>query len=226
MNRRLIDWIWHVRGSVALPSGQTEGEAFARLDPLFRERGTSHDRVGGTLTFHKKDQPAQDKMAVFDAGILQIESGAAGRELRYDLASRSLLFCFLAPFLFLGFALFIQVAMPPQKHKGETASESAKADKDDADVPMNPIDKFLGAPAPDKKNKSDEDGKTGKGKPPSPTPAYVFAVLFAILYVVGRVLEARLVRSLFRKSLAGEPPPAREASWADSEDRDRRNYYA
>ena len=64
---------------------------------------------------------------------------------------------------------------------------------------MNPIDKALGAPAPEKpdKKKKDDDDK------PSPTPAYVFAAIFAVLYVVGRILEDRLVKSLFRKRLAG-----------------------
>ena len=35
-----------------------------------------------------------------------------------------------------------------------------------------------------------------------PTAAYVFAALFALLYVVGRVLESRLIKSLFKKGLA------------------------
>jgi hypothetical protein len=46
--------------------------------------------------------------------------------------------------------------------------------------------------------KSDEDDKK-----PSPTAAYVFAAIFATLYVVGRILEDRLAKSLFRKKLAG-----------------------
>jgi hypothetical protein len=67
---------------------------------------------------------------------------------------------------------------------------------------MNPIDKFLGAPEPEKpdeKKKKEEEEKKG----PSPTPAYVFAGIFATLYVGGRILEDWLIKRLFRKRLAG-----------------------
>jgi hypothetical protein len=82
---------------------------------------------------------------------------------------------------------------------------------------MNPIDKALGAPAPDKSKKDDEDGGGKKGKKLSPTPAYVFAGIFAALYVVGRVLEDWLVRRLFKKALDGglnevEPHRAEQAA--------------
>jgi hypothetical protein len=66
-------------------------------------------------------------------------------------------------------------------------------------VVLNPIDKALGAPEPDppkKKGKKDEDDKK-----PSPTPGYVFAGIFAALYAVGRILEDRRIKALFRKSL-------------------------
>ena len=62
-------------------------------------------------------------------------------------------------------------------------------------------DKALGAPAPEKPKKDDKS-KEDKGKP-KPTASFVFAGIFAFLYVVGRVLEDRLIKSLFRKKLAG-----------------------
>jgi hypothetical protein len=68
---------------------------------------------------------------------------------------------------------------------------------------MNPIDKALGAPAPEKPKKKDADKERGDDDKPTPTPAYVFAAIFATLYVVGRILEDRLVRTLFRKRLLG-----------------------
>jgi hypothetical protein len=67
---------------------------------------------------------------------------------------------------------------------------------------LNPIDKFLGAPAPKKPAKNGKD-KDEKDKKPSPTAAYVFAAIFATLYGVGRILEDVLVKSLFRKRLIG-----------------------
>lgn len=212
MNSRFIDWIWHVRGSLALPPEQSSDDAFDRLDPLFQQTGTSHERSDDTLTFRKKDQAAQDKMSVFDGGVLQIEKSGALPVLRYDLSSRALLFCFLAPLLFLGFAQLTVYMGKLEKPPAEAASTSGKdsdapkkADKKKADVPMNPIDKFLGAPAPEKPKK-DEKGKDKDkeaDKKHSPIPAYVFAAIFATLYVVGRILEDKLVKSLFRKRLLG-----------------------
>ena len=200
MNLRFIDWIWHVRGSLALAPGQSGTQAFDRLDPLFRQTGTSHQRTSDTLTFRKKDQAAQDKMSVFDGGVLRIERGAAGAVLRYQLTSRALLFCFLAPLLFLGIAQFTIVVVKYQK----ASADAAKSAKKDAQVlPMNPIDKALGAPAPEKPKKGGADKAEGKNKKPSPTPAYVFAAIFAFLYLVGRILEDRLIKVQFKKRLLG-----------------------
>lgn len=199
MGLRFIDWIWQVKGSLALAPEQSGDDAFDKLAPLFRQTGTSHERTSDTLTFRKKDPAAQDKMSVFDSGVLQIEKGAAGSVLRYRLSSRMLMFCFLAPLLFLGFA---QLTITLNKFEKPSTEASKKSAKRDVVLPMNPIDKALGAPAPEKPKK-EEKGKDGKGKGPSPTPAYVFAAIFAVLYVVGRIFEGRLVRSLFRKSLLG-----------------------
>ena len=104
---RLIDWIWTVRGAVPLAPGQTGDTTFARLDPLFREPGTTRRREGDTLVFHKSDPLSQDPMAVWDRGHLQIVAGPA---LHYRLASRALGFCFLAPALFLGLSLLLETA--------------------------------------------------------------------------------------------------------------------
>lgn len=197
---RFFDPIWHVRGSLALAPGQSGDDAFDRLAPLFRQTGTTHERTGDTLIFIKKDQAAQDKMSVFDSGVLRIEHDTAGPVLRYRLASRALLFCFLAPLLFLGIAQLTVVIGKYQKPSTEAAGKSAKSAKK-AEVPMNPIDKALGAPAPKKPAKDGKD--KDNDKKPSPTPAYVFAAIFATLYAVGRILEDRLVKALFRKHLLG-----------------------
>jgi len=200
---RLIDWIWHVRGSVPLAPGQSTEEAFERLDPLFHEVNTKHERTGDTLTFTKKDQRAQDKMSVFDGGTLRVERSAGGAVLRYHLTSRALLFCFLAPLLFLSFA-GLTILIVKHQTAVEAANKAAKPpEKPKVEVPMNPIDKFLGAPAPEKPKKGEEEKGGRRGKKPTPTPAYVFAGMFAFLWLVGRVLEDRLVKRLFKRKLAG-----------------------
>jgi hypothetical protein len=210
MNLRFIDWIWHVRGSLALAPEQMSDDAFDRLDSLFRQPGTSHERTNDALIFRKKDQAAQDKMSVFDGGVLQIEKGVAGPVLRYNLVSRALLFCFLAPLLYLGIAQLTIANNNLHKPSAEAANTSGKASDTpqkpktkNADVPVNPIDKALGAPAPEKPGKEGADQSETDDEKPSPKPAYVFAAIFAALYVVGRILEDRLVRALFKKSLLG-----------------------
>lgn len=200
MNARFIDWIWHVRGSLTLAPEQSNDDAFDRLRPLFRETGTSHELASDTLTFRKKDQAAQDKMSVFDGGVLQIEKGTAGSVLHYCLTSRALLFCFLAPLLFLGFAQ-LTVAIGKFEKAPTEAEDKAGKDKKKAEVPMNPIDKALGAPAPEKPKKDGADKAKERDKKHSPTSAYVFAAIFAALYVIGRILEDRRLKALFRKSL-------------------------
>lgn len=207
VNTRFIDWIWQIKGSLALAPGQSSDEAFGRLDPLFEERGTSHHRNQDTLTFTKTNQAPQDKMAVFDRGVLQIENGATGPVLHYRLTSKILLACFLAPLLFLSFAALTVTLGKLEKPAAENAAkDKAKKDdkKDKAAPQLHWIDKALGAPAPDDPKKDKDKAKDKKNdKKHSPTPAYVFACLFAALYVIGRVLEAKLVKSLFRKRLLG-----------------------
>jgi hypothetical protein len=205
VNLRYIDWIWHVRGSLALAPGQSIDDAFERLDPLFQQPGTTHQRTDDTLTFQKKDPVAQDKLSIFDTGVLAIEPGESGLELKYRLHSPTLLFCFLLPLLFMGIA---QLTVEVGKRQKPPVEKAEKADKV-TETPMNPIDKALGAPAPEKKDKTDkaskakaEKEKAEKAKKKfSPTPAYVFAAIFAALYAIGRILEDRLVRARFRKHL-------------------------
>lgn len=213
---RLIDWIWHIRGSLALAPGQSIDDAFDRLDPLFRQGGTSHERSGDTLTFRKRDQAAQDKMSIFSGGVVRIENGAAGAVLRYHLTSRALLLCFLAPLLFLAFAgVSIGLGKLDKPTAAEVAEEKKKAEekeKKTAARPQNPIDEFLGAPAPEKpkseaEKKKEEAKKKAAGEDEksehSPTAAYVFAAIFAVLYIAGRILEGWLIKRLFRKRLLG-----------------------
>jgi hypothetical protein len=161
-------------------------------------------------------------MAVFGSGELTVDQDASGSVLRYHLVSRALLFCFLAPLLFLAIAqltvFLVDLSKAPAapaktaNAAGKTAAPKAadpkkadakKADAKKAEIPMNPIDKFLGAPEPKKPDKKKADDGEDKDKKPKPTAAYVFAGIFAALYVIGRILEDWLIKSLFRKRLHG-----------------------
>lgn len=207
---RWISWIWHIRGEVPLAEGQSCDEAFARLDPLFAHSGTTHARMGDVVIVTKRDQLAQDPLSVVDHGTLRIEPAGEGAVLRYHLVSRALLWCFLAPLLFLAVGQLTVFLGSLEKPKAEEKAKKDEAKKDKkGEIRLNPVDKFLGAPAPEKPKDEKKDAKDkkkdGEGEKDgfSPTPAYVFAGIFAALWVLGRLLEPWLIRRLFQRTLAG-----------------------
>lgn len=208
MTWRFIKWIWHIQGSIALAPGQSAAEAFDRLDPLFRQRGTSYERAADTLTFRKKNQAPQDKMSIIDGGLLTVKRDSAGTALHYRMTSRALLFCFLAPLLFLGFAgLTLGIGILEKPSAEEVASEKKEREAEEKKKPkkeLHAIDKFLGAPSPEMIKEERDDY--------SPIPALVFAAIFAALYAIGRVLEPWLIKSAFRKRLSGNHPPDHETA--------------
>jgi hypothetical protein len=199
----LIDHIWRARGAVPIDPAMSAEEAFARLDPLLRSPGTTLAAEGEALSYAKHNPAAQDKLATFTRGRLWIERAGAGAVLRFDLFSHALLLCFLAPLLFLGFAQLAN-AINAWEASGTEASE--KAEKKDADKPkpvrkLNPVDEFLGAPAPEDPSKK-KDKKKDEGRH-SPDEGYYLAGFFGLVYLVGRWLEPFLVRRRLRAALAG-----------------------
>ncbi|MEP1142149.1 MAG: hypothetical protein ABJH52_00385 [Henriciella sp.] len=220
MSWRLINWIWHIRGSLSLGPGLSSDEAFERLDPMFQQDGTTHKRADETLVFHKKDQAAQDKMSIFDGGVLSVEDGDPHPVLRYDLKSRALLACFIAPLIFLAFAQFsiILSGFDNGCAGGDRTSEQCAEEteeeedvEDEVQKELHPIDKFLGAPPPkgsdeeDEAEDEEEEGEEEEEKMKhSPTRAYIFAGIFSVIYIVGRFLESWLIKRRFRKRLFPE----------------------
>jgi hypothetical protein len=200
VNLSYIDWIWRVRGTLAIAPSRSAADAFDQLEDLFREKNTTYRVDGDTLTFKKKNPLPQDPMSVFDSGTLRVSHGV----LRYDLISRALLACFLAPLFF--FALgHAGVAIDKWRNPPEVAKAKAEAAKKRSlvkpeDVPMNPIDKFLGAPEPKKKKEGEEIGK--RNRKPSMTTAYIYMGIFFALWIAGRILEHKLIHGRFRKRLA------------------------
>lgn len=152
---RAIDWIWHVRGTLPIEPGQTSYETLGRLSPVFATSGTTCEKTATVLTFRKRDSASQDPLAAFDGGTLRIVADDHTSRLHYDLTSRALLCCFLAPPAFAVIAREV-------------------------------------------------DGAHISG--------YVFAGIFAVLYIGGRVIEARNLRALFRRHLAGAPAPMAQAA--------------
>lgn len=203
MNLRAIDWIWRVRGRIPIESALSPTEAFDRIKSLFQASGTSHRIDSDTLSFTKTGQLPQDPMSVFDGGILHVSGGT----LRYDMMSRALLACFLAPVLFFAVG-HVGVALDNWRNPPEVVAAKAEAAKKRSrikpeDVPLHPIDQFLGAAKPEKKKDGEEIGK--RNRKPSMTTAYVFMGIFFALWVLGRILENVLIHSRLRKLLNGQP---------------------
>ena len=204
---QLVRRIWRITGHVELPAGQSPSAAIDRLEPLFVATGTSYERTEDAIIFSKKDPAAQDRLAVFDAGILHVSKNNSVPILRYELTSRILLACFLAPLLFLAFAQITLAigawdkAAAEAETKAEKAKKGTKEKPEPKELALNPIDVALGAPPPKTKKERAREKAEREKEPPSATPAFVFAGLFAALYLIGRLLEARLVKSRFRKAL-------------------------
>lgn len=191
-----------MKGSLPIQSSETAATTFGRLEGLFEEKNTAYRIDGDTLIFSKKDALPQDKMSVFDGGTLRVSSGA----LHYSMTSRALLACFLAPLFFyaLGYigASVDQWRNPPEVAKAKAEAAKKRSLVKAQDVPMNPVDKFLGAPVPEKKKDGEEIGK--RNRKPSMTTAYTYMGIFFALWVAGRILEHRLIHLRFRKRLAGD----------------------
>jgi len=194
---RFIRAIWHIRGEVPLPAALSADEAFAKLDPLFAHAGTTHARMGDMIRVTKRDQLAQDPLSIVDSGTMGIEPGEQGLVLRYHFVSRALLHCFLAPLLFLAVGQFTVFLGSLEKPASEEQAKKARK----GDIQLNPIDKFLGAPAPAPPKDAKKDGG-GEKDAFSPITAYVFAGIFSALWVLGRLLEPWLIRRLFQRMLA------------------------
>ncbi len=196
----LIDHIWRVRGELPLDPALSPDEAFARIDPLLRTPGTEILAANETLSYSKHNPAAQDRLATFTRGSFKIERTSAGSVLRFDLFSHALLLCVLAPLLFIGFA---QLAVAINTWEKAGAEATAKPKEDDKPKPvktLNPVDQFLGAPAPEDPNKK-KDEKEDEGRH-SPEGGYFMAGLFALIYLVGRWLEPWLVRRRLWAALA------------------------
>ncbi|KPF64396.1 hypothetical protein [Porphyrobacter sp. AAP60] len=199
MRLPLIDNIWRVRGELPLDPALSPNEAFARIDPLLRTPGTEILAANETLSYSKHNPAAQDRLATFTRGSFRIERSSAGSVLRFDLFSHALLLCFLAPLLFIGFAQLAVAINTWEKAGTEAAAKPKEDDKPKPVKTLNPVDQFLGAPAPEDPN-TKKDEKEDEGRH-SPNGGYFMAGLFALIYLVGRWLEPWLVRRRLRAAL-------------------------
>lgn len=204
-----IDRIWRAEGSVIVPEPLTADQAFTRLDPLFQTPGTDYAVERDTLAYSKRNPAAQDKLATFTRGSLRVAQQQDGTSrVFFNVSSTALLLCFLAPLLFLAFAQIMVTVNAWDKATMEAAeaAEGGKAKDEEKDETkpvskLHPLDQMLGAPAPEDPAKKDKNKDKDKF---DPTPAYVLAGLFFVIYCVGRVLEPWLLKRTLRAALSAQ----------------------
>jgi hypothetical protein len=108
----MLDFIWHLRGSISLDGLGSNDATLDRVEHLLeRQRKGVSDRGPDYLTF---DDPLWSDpfgpnwlaMVIYDRGRFWIEQGLGGRRLRYDLRSlHGLVFCMFAAFMAFFFGL-------------------------------------------------------------------------------------------------------------------------
>lgn len=108
----MLDFIWHLRGSVALDRIGSNDAALDRVERLLdKQQKSTIERGADYIAF---DDPLWSNpfgpnwlaMLIYDRGRFWIEQGLGGRTLRYDLRSlHGLVFCLFAAFtaFFFGF---------------------------------------------------------------------------------------------------------------------------
>lgn len=215
-----VDRIWRVTSSIDLDAQLAPLEAFERLRPLLEAQGTEVELEGHSLTYHKTNPVAQDKLATFTSGTLSVVEEGANSRLIYDVGSTALFLCFLAPLAFLAFGQFAEFLNEIEKpdlikEMAEKEKEKAENPEEEEKIELHWIDQLLGAPEPKQRGEEDDaDGARGgtrsedaeeKDDEPegrhSSTTAYVFAGIFLAIYLVGRVLEPYLLKRTFRAAL-------------------------
>jgi hypothetical protein len=103
----MIDFLWHLRGSVALQAGGQSEAALERLEGLLKKQyKPTAERSPNSLTFYaplwrNPFAPNWLVMTIYDQGRFWVENGAGKSDLRYDLRSlHGFIFCLFGAMIF------------------------------------------------------------------------------------------------------------------------------
>lgn len=199
----VIDRIWRSRGSVLVEGDVTSDEALDRLSSLFDPGEMTVDRADGRIDYRKPNPAAQDKLATFSNGSLQLAGTEGRKELHFDVGSPALLLVFLAPLLFLALGLGTVALGQWEETKAQQQGEAEEEEEEDPPE-LHWFDQMLGAPAPEKPDDKDKDEEE-ENEDYDPNGAYGLAAIFALLYLIGRFLEPHLLKKTLRKVITGSP---------------------
>ncbi|WP_435417901.1 hypothetical protein WAB17_13700 [Parerythrobacter aurantius] len=158
-----------------------------------------HDGPLAGKPSRKTNPGAQHKLATFSSGSLRIDRRGGQTEVDYEVRSPALFLTFLAPLLFLALGqAIVGIGMLNEAMSAEQSD--GKDDEEEEPGDLHWVDEMLGAPAPEKPDRDDNE----KDEDHSPTKSFGLAAIFALIYLVGRFLEPRLLRSSLRKALSGD----------------------
>lgn len=109
----ILDFLWHLRGSVKLGGGTSNAAVLDAIEDLLdRQRKPITERSADRITFYDplwRKAGSLDRFAtgLYDRGRIWIEHGTEGRRLRYDLRSlHGLVFCLAVFPTFFAVAVF------------------------------------------------------------------------------------------------------------------------
>jgi hypothetical protein len=108
----MLDFIWHLRGSVSLDGVGSNDAALDRVERLLKKQ-RKRDTERGQNSLYFEDPlwgdpfgPNWLAMVIYDRGRFWIEEGLGGRRLCYDLRSlHGMVFCFFGALMFFVFGL-------------------------------------------------------------------------------------------------------------------------
>lgn len=108
----MLDFIWHLRGSLALNGAETNEAVLESVERLLRkQRKKVGERGPDSLSFDDplwRDPlgPNWLAMVIYDRGRFWIEQTLEGKRLRYDLRSlHGMVFCLFGAFMFFFFGI-------------------------------------------------------------------------------------------------------------------------
>ena len=204
----MIDRIWRSRGSLCIEEQVSADEVLERLSCLFDAEEMTLDRMQARIDYRKFNPAAQDRLATFSNGTLRLTEEHGRKVVHFDVGSPALLLTFLAPVLFLALGGGI-VGLGQWEEAKVVQQGEQEEEKEEEEEPaeLHWIDQMLGAPAPEKPDKDKdekEEEEEEENEDYSPNQAFGVAALFALLYLVGRILEPKL----FKKTLRGALGPS------------------
>ncbi len=182
--KRLTDWIWHIHGSVPLDPGQSPTRRSTARSAV-PHTGTARERNGDTLTFTSATRRRRTGWRCSAAHAV-IEAQAEGWSCAIG-SDKALLYCFLAPLLFLAFAQATVALGKLESPRSRPRSRRRRK----TPAPLNPIDKRSARRHPS--NPRRRAGDDDKDKKPSPTAAMSSPGSSPRSMRSGRVFEARRV---------------------------------